>query len=208
MTITLSGINNGASVVPLPVLAGGTGSTTSADARTALGLGNLDNTSDANKPVSTAQQTALNLKANLVSPTLVTPVLGVATGTSFNSLTGLSSTTPVVAGTAAIGAATTAARADHVHPLQTSVTGNAATVTTNANLTGHVTSTGNAAVLGSFTLAQLNTAVSDGDVQAALVSGTSIKTVNGSSLLGSGNLVTTAEVPPGAILALYSIGVI
>jgi hypothetical protein len=45
-----------------------------------------------------------------------------------------------------------------------SVTGNAATVTTNANLTGHVTSTGNAAVLGSFTKAQLNTAVSDGDV--------------------------------------------
>jgi len=34
-------------------------------ARTNLGLGNVDNTSDANKPVSTAQQTALNLKANL-----------------------------------------------------------------------------------------------------------------------------------------------
>jgi len=46
----------------------------------------------------------------------------------------------------------------------TSCTGNAATVTTNANLTGHVTSTGNAAVLGSFTKAQLSTAVSDGDV--------------------------------------------
>lgn len=29
-----------------------------------VGLGNVDNTSDANKPVSTAQQTALNLKAN------------------------------------------------------------------------------------------------------------------------------------------------
>jgi|GEM_PF-1919882 len=42
-------------------------------------------------------------------------------------------------------------------------TGNAATVTTNANLTGHVTSTGNAVVLGSFTMAQLSTAVSDGD---------------------------------------------
>ena len=40
----------------------------------------------------------------------------------------------------------------------------AGNVTTNANLTGHVTSTGNAAVLGSFTLAQLNTAVSDADV--------------------------------------------
>ncbi len=29
-----------------------------------VGLGNVDNTSDANKPVSTPQQTALNLKAN------------------------------------------------------------------------------------------------------------------------------------------------
>lgn len=34
-----------------------------------VGLGNVDNTSDANKPVSTAQQTALNLKANLAGPT-------------------------------------------------------------------------------------------------------------------------------------------
>ena len=34
-----------------------------------VGLGNVDNTSDANKPVSTAQQTALDLKANLASPT-------------------------------------------------------------------------------------------------------------------------------------------
>jgi hypothetical protein len=37
---------------------------------TMVGLGNVDNTSDANKPVSTAQQTALNLKANLESPAL------------------------------------------------------------------------------------------------------------------------------------------
>ena len=34
-----------------------------------VGLGNVDNTTDANKPVSTATQTALNLKANLASPT-------------------------------------------------------------------------------------------------------------------------------------------
>lgn len=44
------------------------------------------------------------------------------------------------------------------------LTGNADTVTTNANLTGHITSTGNATVLGSFTKAQLDTAVSDGNV--------------------------------------------
>jgi hypothetical protein len=42
-----------------------------------------------------------------------------------------------------------------------STSGNAATVTTNANLTGHVTSVGNAAVLGSFTSAQLATALTD-----------------------------------------------
>ncbi|MFA6904557.1 MAG: hypothetical protein WC236_15900 [Gallionellaceae bacterium] len=40
----------------------------------------------------------------------------------------------------------------------------AGNVTTNANLTGHITSVGNAAVLGSFTKAQLDAAVSDGNV--------------------------------------------
>lgn len=40
-----------------------------------VGLGNADNTSDANKPVSTAQQTALDLKANKALPALTTPTL-------------------------------------------------------------------------------------------------------------------------------------
>lgn len=49
-------------------------------ARTAIGLGSVDNTSDASKPVSTAQQTALNLKANLASPALTgTPTAPTAT---------------------------------------------------------------------------------------------------------------------------------
>lgn len=48
--------------------------------RTNIGLGNVDNTSDANKPVSTAQQTALNLKAPLASPALTgTPTAPTAT---------------------------------------------------------------------------------------------------------------------------------
>jgi len=46
-------------------------------ARTNLGLGNVDNTSDANKPVSTAQQTALDLKAPLASPTFTGTVSGI-----------------------------------------------------------------------------------------------------------------------------------
>ena len=42
-----------------------------------VGLGNVDNTSDANKPVSTAQQTALDLKADLASPTFTGTVSGI-----------------------------------------------------------------------------------------------------------------------------------
>lgn len=53
-----------------------------------IGLGNIDNTSDANKPVSTAQQTALNLKLNLSGGAMTGPVTSSSTwaGTSFNGV--------------------------------------------------------------------------------------------------------------------------
>lgn len=47
------------------------------------------------------------------------------------------------------------------NPITGSVTGNAGTVTTNANLTGAITSVGNAASLGSFSSANLATALTD-----------------------------------------------
>lgn len=43
--------------------------TVSGITKTMVGLGSVDNTTDANKPVSTATQTALDLKSNLASPT-------------------------------------------------------------------------------------------------------------------------------------------
>lgn len=43
--------------------------TVSGVTKSMVGLGSVDNTADTAKPVSTAQQTALNLKANLESPT-------------------------------------------------------------------------------------------------------------------------------------------
>ncbi len=59
-------------------------SRTPAQAKTSLvlvkadvGLGSVDNTADTAKPVSTAQQTALNLKANLASPTFTGTVAGI-----------------------------------------------------------------------------------------------------------------------------------
>lgn len=45
--------------------------------RTTLGLGSVDNTADSAKPVSSAQQTALDLKAPIASPTFTGTVAGI-----------------------------------------------------------------------------------------------------------------------------------
>jgi hypothetical protein len=55
---------------------------------TMVGLGNVTNTSDLDKPVSTLQQTALNLKAPLASPTF-TGTVTIPTGASIIAPTGL-----------------------------------------------------------------------------------------------------------------------
>lgn len=79
---------------------------------------------------------------------------------------------------------------------QTNITGNAATVTTNANLTGHVTSVGNATTLGSFTAAQLNTAISDGN--AYLSGSTDVALEDG----GTGSSLTA---PAGDRILFYDL---
>ncbi|MDP4209389.1 MAG: hypothetical protein Q8928_11310, partial [Bacteroidota bacterium] len=74
-SITLStpqDINPGASptfagltlTTPLGITSGGTGASTVVDAKTNLGLEKVDNTSDLNKPISTATQTAINNEKN------------------------------------------------------------------------------------------------------------------------------------------------
>lgn len=67
-----------------------------------VGLGNVDNTSDAAKPVSTAQQTALNAKAPLVSPTF-TGTPAAPTASAGTNTTQLATTAFVAAGIAANG---------------------------------------------------------------------------------------------------------
>jgi hypothetical protein len=63
--------------------------TVSGVTKSMVGLGNVDNTTDANKPVSTATQTALGLKAPLASPTFTgTVVLPTGTITSTMILDG------------------------------------------------------------------------------------------------------------------------
>lgn len=77
----------------------------------------------------------------------------------------------------------------------------AGTVTTNANLTGHVTSVGNAAVLGSFTIAQLNTAVSDANVARSgansdITSLTGLTTPLSAAQGGTGTTTGVREIQP------------
>ena len=74
--------------------------TVSGISKTMVGLGNVDNTTDLLKPISTATQTALNLKVSftgietmtnktLTSPTLTAPVLGTPASGLATNLTGL-----------------------------------------------------------------------------------------------------------------------
>jgi hypothetical protein len=80
--------------------------------------------------------------------------------------------------------------------VMTNVTGTASgltagNVTTNANLTGHVTSVGNAAVLGSFTSSQLATALTD-------------ETGSGAAVFGTSPAITTSLTTPSTTFALVN----
>jgi hypothetical protein len=83
--------------------------TVSGISKSMVGLGNVDNTSDASKPVSTAGQTALDLKANLASPTLTgvpaAPTAAVNTNTTQIATTAFAQTAANNAEANAIGAA-------------------------------------------------------------------------------------------------------
>lgn len=102
---TIAALDSGTSAGVLATEAAGWVKRTYAQVKTSLGLvkadvglGNVDNTSDANKPVSTAQQTALDLKANLASPTL--------TGTPAAPTAADGTNTTQIATTAFVNAAT------------------------------------------------------------------------------------------------------
>ena len=77
-------------------------------------------------PTNTTYSVATTSTNGLMSSAMVTKLNGIATGATANSA---STTTPKANGTAAVGTDTKFARGDHVHPAQTSVSGNAGSAT-------------------------------------------------------------------------------
>jgi hypothetical protein len=213
--------------------------------KTALALNNVDNTSDANKPVSSATQSALNAKQDtLVSGTNIktvngTSVLGsgniaISSAVAWGGVTGtLSDQTDLqtaldgkvdensaitgatktkvtydAKGLVTAGAdATTADIADstdkrYVTDAQLVVVENTSGTNTGDNATnsqysGLATSKQDALVSGTNIKTVNSTSLlGSGDVavQATLVSGTNIKTINSTSLLGSGNVAVEPTI--------------
>jgi hypothetical protein len=81
---------------------------TAADAaaqRTALSINNVDNTSDANKPVSTVQQTALNGKANTAHSHAIADVTGLQTALDAKAATSHTQAASTISDSTAAGRA-------------------------------------------------------------------------------------------------------
>ena len=135
--------------------------------------------SSANLAAAVTGETGSGALVFATSPTLVTPALGTPSALVGTNITG------TAAGLTAGNVTTNANLTGGV----TSV-GNAATVVTNANLTGAVTSVGNATSLGSFTSAQLAGAVTNETGSGLLVFGTSptLTTPVISSIVNTGTL--------------------
>ena len=162
-------------------IAGGTGIDTT-------GSGNEVSVAiDSTVTTLTGSQTLTN--KTLTAPTLTTPALGTPASGVATNLTGTAS--GLTAGN----------------------------VTTNANLTGHVTSSGNAATLGSFSVAQLSSALSDASISGnntgdqTNISGNAATVTTNANLTGdvtsSGNatviasdVIVNADVKSDAAIAI------
>ena len=238
-------IDNATDVLPIvDTSATTTKKVTPTQLKTSLALNNVDNTSDANKPVSSAQQTALDAKqATLVSGTNIktvnnTSLLGsgnisISSAVAWGGVTGTLSNqtdlqtaldgkvdenTAITAATktkqtydakglVTAGAdATTADIADstnkrYVTDAQLVVVGNTSGTNTGDNAVNSLYS-GLAAskqdtLVSNTNIKTINSTsvLGSGDiaVQATLVSGTNIKTINSTSLLGSGDITISAN---------------
>lgn len=185
-----------------------------------VGLGNVDNTSDANKPISTATQTALNLKYNASNPSNYVNAAGASAAAPVQSVA--SKTGAVVLTKSDVGLSNVDNTSDANKPVST-----ATQTALNSKENSITAGTTSQYYRGDKTFQTLDkTAVGLSNVddtsdankpvstatqtaldlkQNTLVSSTNIKTVNGSSILGSGDLVITAPVDSVALIPALNI---
>jgi len=138
------------------------------------------NAATANNPTFTASGDDTNIGINFVSKgsgVIQTEGVEIVNLSATQTLTNKTLTSPTL---------TTPALGTPASGVMTNVTGTAASLTAGScttipNLTGHITSTGNATVLGSFTVAQMNTALSDG-------------TMGTGDLLADGTVAMTGDI--------------
>lgn len=159
--------------------------------KTAVGLGNVDNTSDLNKGISTATQTSLNSKQDLlVSGTNIKTVGGVSILGSGNIAVGSGTVTSITAGTGLSGGTITTSGT--ISLPNTGIIGTYNTVTTDAQ--GRIIS-GTVSTPSSVTVA-LNTSSKISTTQATRVSYTVTHTIGLTLLLTSGSSMAYLEISP------------
>lgn len=156
----------------LPIASGGTGATNAISARANLGLGNLDNTADVDKPVSIATLAILDVKESLVNKSTniladsassvkypsvkaIKEYIDRRTNVQAPLTAGRDYQTPLVAGTDYLRPNGSAANLTNFPTLNQSTTGNSATATLAGNITAttntSLTSLANLTTVGTIT---------------------------------------------------------
>lgn len=189
-------VDNSVDVLPIvDISANTTKKVTPTQLKTALALDNVNNTSDANKPVSTAQQDALNAKVSsnaAITPGTAAKITFDAKGlvTAGNTLDETDLPTGINANKIGTGVVSTT-EFEYLNgvtsAIQTQINSKQATLVSGTN----IKTVNSTTILGS----------GDITVQETLVSGTNIKTINSTSLLGSGDIVIAAN-PSGVAGAI------
>ena len=126
--------------------------------KSAVGLGNVDNTTDLNKPISTATQTALNLKVNISdTASMLTPYFQDADTTSLNLTSRFNTKQNTLSGTGFVKATGTSITYDNSTYLTTGTAASTYLPLTGGTLTGGLTGT-----TGTFTGLNVNNTTTEG----------------------------------------------